>query len=79
MRRALAKRDRGCRYPGCDRAPNRCQAHHVWAWEHGGPTNLDNLVLLCRYHHKVVHRNGWTNHFDRYTYRIYQPDGTQIS
>jgi hypothetical protein len=47
MRVALATRDRHCRFPGCDRPVHWCEAHHVWAWEDGGPTRLDNLVLLC--------------------------------
>ncbi|MBS1848605.1 MAG: HNH endonuclease [Actinobacteria bacterium] len=38
--------------------------HHVTDWDHGGPTNLDNLVALCRYHHGVTHRTGWTLHLD---------------
>ena len=45
LRRAVAFRDGGCRYPGCHRRPNRCEAHHVHAWENGGRTAIDNLVL----------------------------------
>jgi hypothetical protein len=78
MRRALAHRDRGCRYPGCQRATNRCEAHHVWAWEHGGPTAMRNLVLLCSFHHHVVHRRGWTNTFDGTTYTIKNQHGVRI-
>jgi hypothetical protein len=52
---ALVVRDRHCTAPGCDRAPQYCQAHHIWYWEYGGPTNLDNLRLLCFYHHKEQH------------------------
>ena len=55
-RRALVMRDRHCRYPGCSRPHRMCDAHHIVAWEAGGPTNLDNLVLLCRRHHVHVHR-----------------------
>jgi len=55
QRRALAARDRGCAYPGCDRSPHACDAHHITWWEHDGPTDLDNLVLLCRFHHVLVH------------------------
>ena len=60
QRRALARRDGGCVFPGCGvpatlvRRPPR---HH---WEHGGPTDMSNLVLLCRYHHGVTHRHGWS-------------------
>jgi uncharacterized protein DUF222/HNH endonuclease len=58
LRRALRARDRGCRFPGCE---NRrfVDAHHVHHWAHGGPTELDNLVLLCRRHHQLVHEGGW--------------------
>jgi hypothetical protein len=52
---ALVVRDRHCTAPGCDRPPGMCEAHHIWHWEHGGPTNLDNLKLLCWHHHKQQH------------------------
>lgn len=57
QRRALLARDGGCCYPGCG-ATRRLIAHHIQHWSDGGPTRLDNLVLLCRHHHRVVHRNG---------------------
>ena len=60
LRRALEARDGGCVHPGCDRPPRHCDAHHIIPWEHGGPTDLDNLVLLCRRHHRVAHRRGWS-------------------
>ncbi len=60
QRRVLAVRDRGCRFPGCDAPPSWCDAHHIIYWEHDGDTDLSNLVLLCRHHHGVTHRNGWT-------------------
>jgi hypothetical protein len=56
----LALRDRGCRYPGCDRPCHTTDAHHIRHWIDHGHTAPDNLVLLCRYHHGVVHRPGWT-------------------
>jgi hypothetical protein len=59
MRRALVARDRGCRFPGCDRPPEWTDAHHVQHWADGGETRLDNLVLLCRRHHRTVHEQGW--------------------
>lgn len=59
MRRALAVRDGGCVFPGCDANPGRCDAHHVIEWQHGGDTVIVNLVLLCRRHHGIVHRTGW--------------------
>ena len=58
LRKQLALRDGGCRYPGCPRGAAFCDAHHVVHWRHGGPTDLDNLVLLCRYHHHLVHDRG---------------------
>ena len=56
---ALVVRDQGCRWPGCDRPASWTDAHHVWEWEHGGPTAIDNLVLLCRRHHRKAHTPGW--------------------
>ena len=60
QRDALALRDGGCRWPGCDRPPSWTEAHHTkhWARDHG-PTNLDNGVLLCRHHHLLLHNNHW--------------------
>jgi hypothetical protein len=55
IRTALVVRDRGCTYPGCDRGPQWTDAHHVRHWSDGGTTSLDNLVLLCRQHHRTVH------------------------
>jgi hypothetical protein len=58
-RRALRTRDRGCRWPGCDRPVNWSTPHHIVAWSRGGPTHLPNLVLLCFHHHRLVHEGGW--------------------
>jgi hypothetical protein len=58
MRHAVIVRDRGCRFPGCDRPHAWCDAHHVVHWADGGPTALHNLLLLCRRHHRMVHRPG---------------------
>jgi hypothetical protein len=57
--RALRVRDRGCRWPGCDRQVNWSTPHHIIAWARGGPNNLPNLVLLCFHHHRLVHEGGW--------------------
>ena len=57
LRRALAARDSQCRFPGCQ--ARRCDAHHIRYWAHGGATALDNLVLLCRRHHRAVHEEGF--------------------
>ena len=56
--RQLRSRDRGCTFPGCD-ARWFLHAHHIWHWGRGGPTDLDNLVLVCTFHHKLVHEYGW--------------------
>jgi hypothetical protein len=58
LRRAVIVRDRHCRFPGCDRPHAWCDAHHVVHWADGGATALDNLLLLCRRHHRKVHERG---------------------
>jgi hypothetical protein len=60
LRRALVARDGGCAFPGCDRPPRWCDGHHIRSWATGGPTSLDNAVLLCAHHHRTVHHNDWT-------------------
>jgi hypothetical protein len=57
IRRALWVRDRGCRWPGCTNT-RFLHGHHIQHWLHGGPTNLENLVLLCTRHHGLVHEGG---------------------
>ena len=57
IRRALAFRDRGCRFPGC--TSRHCDAHHLHHWADGGETRLSNLVLLCRRHHRLLHEGGF--------------------
>ena len=57
--KALVIRDRGCRFPGCDRPPGWTQAHHIVEWPDGGRTDLDNLVLLCLTHHHLIHHQHW--------------------
>jgi Domain of unknown function (DUF222)/HNH endonuclease len=59
IRRALILRDRGCAFPGCDRPHRWCHAHHVISWADGGPTSLNNLVLLCGRHHRLIHHSQW--------------------
>ena len=59
IRRALITRDSGCAFPGCQRRPRQCHAHHVRHWAEGGPTSVDNLVLLCGHHHRLVHHSDW--------------------
>jgi hypothetical protein len=59
LRRALAIRDGGCAFPSCDRPAKYCHAHHPTSWLDGGPTCLANGVLLCHFHHLVVHSGEW--------------------
>lgn len=59
LRRAVTVRDGGCAHPGCDRPPSWSECHHITPWEHGGPTRLDNLVILCRAHHAQLHHTDW--------------------
>ena len=68
MRTALVARDQGCRFPGCTSPAVHADAHHIIFREQGGPTELANLVLLCRPCHRLVHRHGWRLRMD--------PDGT---
>lgn len=56
---ALYARDQGCSFPGCDHPPEWCDRHHIRAWVDGGRTDLDNLTLLCSYHHYRFERHGW--------------------
>jgi hypothetical protein len=59
QRSALAVRDGGCVFPNCDRPLAWCEGHHLVPWLDGGPTDLANLALLCRQHHRTVHEGGW--------------------
>jgi hypothetical protein len=59
MLRQVRYRDRGCRFPGCG-AKRFTEAHHITYWRDGGRTTLDNLVLICSFHHRLVHEHGWT-------------------
>ncbi|MBO1754481.1 HNH endonuclease signature motif containing protein [Allobranchiibius sp. CTAmp26] len=57
LRTAIIHRDKGCTFPGCDRPPDWCDAHHVIPWWAGGDTTLTNAALLCARHHTIVHRD----------------------
>jgi hypothetical protein len=57
LRRALEVRDRGCRFPGC--GLRFTDAHHVKHWADGGETTFQNLLLLCSFHHRLVHEEEW--------------------
>ncbi len=76
--RELRRRDRGCRFGDCGRTRG-VQGHHIHHYAHGGPTTLDNLVLLCPYHHRLVHDGGWRllkDGADRL--RFLRPDGRPL-
>jgi hypothetical protein len=74
MRRALRVRDKGCRFPGCDRQVNWTNPHHIVAWSRGGPNNLPNMVLLCFFHHRLVHEGGWQVVKSGREFRFLPPD-----
>ncbi len=75
--RAVAVRDGGCRFPGCDRKIAWCDGHHIRYWRHLGLTELDNLVLLCNRHHHLIHQPGWhLKLLPDGDLEVTQPDGT---
>jgi hypothetical protein len=77
MMRQLRYRDRECTFPGCG-ARRFVHAHHIVWWERGGRTVLDNLVLVCPFHHKLVHEYGWGLRRDRDgEVKWFHPDGTR--
>ncbi|HEY6695199.1 MAG TPA: DUF222 domain-containing protein [Solirubrobacteraceae bacterium] len=79
LRRALAARDRGCRFPGCT-ARHFVDAHHVEHWAQGGETSLSNLVQMCRHHHRLLHEGRYAlepGPDGRLIFR--RPDGRRIS
>lgn len=78
QRKALIVRDRGCRFPGCDRPASWCDAHHILHWVRGGLTDLCNLILLCRHHHTLIHLHRFTiaGTADRPVFL--RPDGTPL-
>ena len=78
LRRALQRRDRGCRFPGCT-CTRFVDAHHVRHWADGGETRMDNLVLLCRRHHRLVHEGGFGVTMDRPGRPVFtRPDGEVV-
>jgi len=76
MLRLLRHRDGGCVFPGCG-SRAFTHAHHVRWWSGGGPTDLDNLALVCTFHHRLVHEHGWRLTRERGVLGWFRPDGTR--
>jgi hypothetical protein len=77
LRRALASRDEGCRFPGC--GLRLCDAHHVEHWADGGATRLGNLVSLCRFHHRAVHEGGFrVELLETGEVHVFRPNGRRL-
>ena len=74
QRRALLIRDKMCQYPGCH-STRHLKAHHVVPWILGGRTDLDNLILLCQWHHTAVHEGGVIITGDSDRWAFHKPDG----
>ncbi len=78
IRRALLVRDGRCQFPGCERH-RFVDAHHIVHWARGGATSLDNLVLLCRHHHRLVHEGGFAVSVDPDARRRFRdPSGADV-
>jgi hypothetical protein len=78
IRRALMVRDGGCAFPGCLHT-RFLHGHHIKPWLHGGETRLDNLVLVCSFHHHLVHEGGWTISTGADdVFLFHSPDGTPL-
>ncbi len=77
IRRALKRRDGGCRFPGCTHT-RFVDGHHIVHWADGGATCLDNLVSLCRFHHRLVHEGGYYVVKDGQAFRFFRGDGYEI-
>jgi len=78
IKRALRARDKGCAFPGCN---NRrfVDAHHIEHWSAGGETSLDNLMLLCSRHHRLVHEGGFRIERDYQNHWFFKrPDGRAV-
>jgi len=79
QRLAVIARDRHCTFPGCDRPPAMCHAHHIVPWDDDGPTDMANLALLCHLHHHAVHKRGFgCQRLPDGTLEFTRPDGTLL-
>ena len=59
LRKAMTVRDKHCQWPACERPASMCDGHHLVHWADGGSTDLENCILLCKGHHRMVHEGGW--------------------
>nr|WP_254777832.1 HNH endonuclease signature motif containing protein [Rhodococcus triatomae] len=73
QRTALAARDGGCAFPGCGATAAWCEGHHITHWADGGPTDLDNLVLLCGTHHRLLHTTDWEVTIGKTRHPVFTP------
>jgi hypothetical protein len=77
LRRALQSRDGGCAFPGCSQR-HHVDAHHIEHWADGGRTDAANLILLCRFHHRLLHEGGYGVRRTRHGLVFSMPDGTPL-
>lgn len=77
LRRALKRRDGGCRFPGCTHT-KFVDGHHIVHWADGGATSLENLVTVCRHHHRLLHEGGYAVAKHGAAFRFYRGDGLQV-
>ena len=77
LRRALRARDSGCRFPGCENH-RFVDAHHIHHWADGGETSVENLVMLCRRHHRLLHEGGFTLERRGSEFLFRRPDGRPL-
>ncbi|MCC5886006.1 MAG: DUF222 domain-containing protein [Gammaproteobacteria bacterium] len=77
IRRALKRRDGGCRFPGCTHT-RFVDGHHIVHWADGGETRLDNLVSVCRHHHRLLHEGGYSVVKRDADFLFVRPDGLQV-
>lgn len=78
QRLAVIARDESCRYPGCGAPPTLGEVHHVTSWASGGRTSVSNGVLLCWFHHALVHRRGVRISRSSTGWEFHRDDGTAI-